>query len=243
MKGIGLAVALPLLSTIAAALPASPAKLIGIMNDPGQSSEIRKMAVKRLSEDCGEKKVRGALLTFARGPADPGLRGLAYKTLYDSTSDPEVYEGLLEALKPGHDLEVRMGAAWALLGQPRDTRAQAALLEVAKESREDPALRVEAIKSLSWVAGQDDAVRDAVISLAGSPEQPVLVRKVSILCLATARDQAVVADVLKTIMESGATPELRSKAALALEGMTLELARYFHWPHWRRQFLDPLMTL
>jgi HEAT repeat protein len=241
VKGIGLA--LSLLGTIAAALPASPAKLIGIMNDPGKSRDTRKKAVKSLSEDCGEKGVRGALLAFARGPAEPSLRGLAYKALYDSTSDPEVYEGLLEALKPEHDLEVRMGAAWALLGQPRDTRAQAALLEVAKKSREDPALRVEAIKSLSWAAGQDDAVRDAIISLAGSPEQPASVRKVSILCLASARDQAVVADVLKTIMESDASAELRAKAALALEGMSLELARYFHWPHWRRQFLDPLEAL
>jgi hypothetical protein len=66
---------------------------------------------------------------------------------------------------------------------------------------------------------------------------------VAILCLAAAKDQAVVANVLKTIMESDPSPELRLKAGLALGGMTLELARFFHWPHWRRQFLDPLAAL
>jgi HEAT repeat protein len=243
VKDVVLAAALSLLGVSAAALPMSQAKLIGIMNDPGQSRGVRKKAVKRLSEACGEKDVRGALLRFAKGPAEPGLRGLAYKALYDSTLDPAVYEALLEALKPDHDLEVRMGAAWALFGQPRDARAQAALLEVAKRSREDPALRVEAIKSLSWAVGRDDAVRDAVLSLAGGLDQPFPVRRTAILCLAGARDQPIVDDALKTIMESDASPELRAKAALALEGMNLELARFFHWPHWRRQFLDPLEAL
>ena len=91
--------------------------------------------------------------------------------------------------------------------------------------------------------GQDEAVRNIVISLATGLDQPFSVRSVAILCLVAARDQVVVADVLKTIMESDSSPELRAKAALALDGMTLELARFFHWPHWRRQFLDPLKAI
>ncbi len=197
--------------------------------DRREETAVRYEAIKTLSAVCGYREVYDALLDLGRGSETPGLRGIAYKSLYPAAaSRSDVRDALADTAKrAGGSDEARLGAIWGLFLATLNSSARDPLVDIARRDS-DEAARVEALKSLFGAMGYHE-VRELAEDLARDSQQPAAVRRAAIL-LHAARTSGRQRDLLEDIARRDVDPEARRAAILALgDPRGSEIARYFHW--------------
>ena len=123
--------------------------LAGVARDDA-STDIRKKAIFALSQSDAEDEAADTMVDIARRDADPDVRGEALFWLAQ-TGAPGAGEEVLARVSADPSLEVRKKAIFALTQLPKG--GVPLLMRVAREQRQPPELRREAI---FWLGQSDD---------------------------------------------------------------------------------------
>ncbi|MBI4386119.1 MAG: HEAT repeat domain-containing protein [Elusimicrobia bacterium] len=217
-------------------------RLLEVLDRYGELDRVRREIIKSLSAASPYYSVQDRLVAAANSPSESSdIRSVALKSLFPVAVRYDIRERvLIPALEDGgRPLIERRAAAWALFANAADIATQQALLRVARNAREPDAFRVEAIKSLAlgmpyW------AVQDPIFAIARDSGEPASVREPAILCFAMIGLTPEQLRFLRELARNESDSALRQAAIKSLGGLTVELARYFHFAYYGDKFLDPL---
>lgn len=144
---------------------------------------------------------------------------LSFKPARFKTADMNDEDTLI-ALLGDNDASVRAGAARSLKGYALTSyKTENALLERAKDQREQESVRREAIKSLSFAA-QHWNTRDALLELAKSDRETTALRAITLKSLYVMAGDSTVKETFFDILGGWSTsnPTLRAAALWAMMG-------------------------
>jgi hypothetical protein len=216
--------------------------LLGLIGDSREVEAVKREAVKSLAWAAQHYNTKDKLLDLARDSRQTAtLRAITLKALFVVANQYDVKDKLKDILNDSHeDLIVRSGAAWGLWSAAfNDYQAREALLSVARNDREESALRVEAVKSL-YSAMSDYSVKDKVWDLSKNDRLDDPLREAATLCLHAIATDWSVKSYLEDASRNGRNGAVRLAAIKALGGASLELTRYFHLSHYLGRYIDPL---
>lgn len=222
--------------------PAVQKKLVEALDRSGESDSVRREIIKSLSVASQLFQIQDRLVAVANSISESSdIRSIALKSLFPVAVRYDVRDRvLIPTLEDGRrPLGERRAAAWALFGNAADITTQQTLLRVARNAQEPDSLRVEAIKSLAlgmsyW------AVQDPIFAIARDPAEPASVREPAVLCFAMIELTSEQLRFLQGLARGDPDTALRQAAVKSLGGLTVELARYFHFAYYAGKFLDPL---
>ncbi len=206
-----------------------PRKLLEVLDRAGEPDSVRRDALKSLAWAERDSVITRLIATAISPHNSIDIRSLAHKALSLSAHSPAVVDILLATLHDSRaDPEVREAAAWGLGGAVDRDAAVSALQETARMSWEPLPLRVEALKSLAGALSYETS-RTVVLSVAQDPAEPASLREVAILSLVMIPSDYRARRILEDAARGDPDPLLRQAAIRAMGGLTLELARYFHF--------------
>jgi len=165
-----------------------------------------------------------------------------YSTLFPGSAANDSRDALLSILEENNERPaVRAGAAWGLFPDAATGRTQDALVRAAEDQWLDADARAEAIKSLYFVLDQRRAVQDSLRALADEGLTAMPARFAAVVVFHRVNQDHGIADWLQDLAKNASPVQIRTAAVLAqTPGLTEELARYFHFTHLDRRYIDPL---
>jgi hypothetical protein len=223
-------------------------RLAEVMENGNENLFVRKEAIKSLSYSASQSDdLRRRIIAVAQVRNNPDtVRMIAckalYSTLFPGSAADDSREALLSILGENNDRPaVRAGAAWGLFPDAATAKTQDALLAAANDQWLDADARAEAIKSLYFVLDQSQSVRDSLRSLADEGLTAMPTRFAAVVVFHRVNTESTVSEWLQGLAKDASPVQIRTAAILALTpGLTEELARYFHFTHLNRRYIDPL---
>ena len=220
-------------------------KLAGIMDDVNDNLFVRREAVKSLSIAASQSDdLRLRMIAAAQEKKNPDqVRSIACKALYSTLAATDSRDALLDLLGNSNERPaVRGAAAWGLFPDAaQNSKTQDALLAAAGDQWLDAGARVEAIRSLYFPLDQNSSARETLQSLVKEVLTALPVRYASVVVFHRVHAESSARDWLSELAQTGKPDQIRTAAILAqTDGMTEELARYFHVTRLDGRSLDPL---
>jgi hypothetical protein len=223
-------------------------RLSEIMENGNDNLFVRKEAIKSLSYAASQSNdLRRRMIAVAQERNNPDtVRMIAckalYSTLFPGSAANDSRDALIWILEENNERPaVRAGAAWGLFPDAATGRTQDALLSAANDQWLDADARTEAVKSLYFVLDQSRAVQDSLRALAAEGFTAMPARFAAVVVFHRVNADHGVADWLQELAMNASPVQIRTAAILAqTPGLTEELARYFHFTHLNRRYIDPL---
>lgn len=204
--------------------------IIAIMENPGETTDIRIEAARALSYAAQYNKVQDALAgTIKYGSAPQALRVMAYKALWSAANgQPRVQDFLIAAVNYSEkDPAARRAAIWALFDGTRNNKPRECLAQLLRSGKEAEAVRIETIKSL-YSGIYHRAAQDLVIDRIGDAAETKPVRLAALLSLSGAAGDSRVRNFLEAMLREETDPELRAAAVEASSPAPGKIREYFH---------------
>ena len=232
----------------AASDPKVSARLAEIMENGTDNPLVRKEAIKSLSIAASRSDdLRRRIIAVAQQGMNPDeVREIACKALYSTLSPgsaaDDSRDALLAILAENNERPaVRAGAAWGLFPDAATSRTQDALLAAANDQWLDAGARAEAVKSLYFVLDASPSVRDSLRSLADEGLTAFPTRFAAVVVFQRVNADPAVGEWLQGLARDASPVQIRTAAILAqTQGVTEDLARYFHFTRLGGRALDPL---
>lgn len=224
-------------------------RLAAIMEDGNDNLFVRKEAIKSLAVSAAHSNdLRRRIIAVAQENNNPDqVRSIACKALYTTLAPGDAANDARDALIGllGENNErpaVRAGAAWGLFPDaPATAKTQEALLAAANDQWLDAGARAEAIRSLYFALDQRREIRESLKSLADEGLTALPARFAAVVVFHRVNTESAVRDWLQGLAREASPTQIRDAAILAqTEGLTEELARYFHVTDMNGRALDPL---
>ncbi|MFI5349789.1 MAG: HEAT repeat domain-containing protein [Elusimicrobiota bacterium] len=224
-------------------------RLAAIMDDVDDNLFVRREAVKSLSTAASQSDdLRLRMIAAAQEKKNPDqVRAIACKALYSTlAAAPPAFDtrdALLALLADSNERPaVRGAAAWGLFPDALENpKTQEALLAAASDQWLEAGARVEAIRSLYFPLDQDRAAQETLQSLVKEVLTPLPARYAAVVVFHRVHAESAARDWLQDLSHNGKPDQIRTAAILAqTDGMTEELAKYFHVTRLDGRVLDTL---
>ena len=224
-------------------------RLAAIMDDVNDNLFVRRESVKSLAIAASQSDdLRLRMIAAAQEKKNPDqVRSIACKALYATLLPANPFtdsrDALLDLLADSNGRPaVRAAAAWGLFPDAaQNPKTQDALLSAAGDQWLDSGARAEAIRSLYFPLGQNPAARESLRKLADEVLTPLPARYAAVVVFHRVHTDNAVHEWLQGLAHAASPEQIRTAAILAqTEGMTEELARYFHVTRLDGRDLDPL---
>ena len=221
-------------------------RLAAIMDDVNDNLFVRREAVKSLSIAASQSDdLRLRMIAAAQEKKNPDqVRAIACKALYSTLTAADSRDALLALLADSNERPaVRGAAAWGLFPDALENpKTQEALLAAAGDQWLEAGARVEAIRSLYLPLDHNRTAQETLQSLVKEVLTPLPARYAAVVVFHRVHAESAFRDWLQDLSHNGKPDQIRTAAILAqTDGMTEELAKYFHVTRLDGRLLDPLV--